>query len=108
MKTDGRYSINNSPEGKYEPQAEAAVLKNLQGIKTLHEIEKIEADQFSIVLNKEIESLTVDHVFTSHDICRWHGEWLKSLYVWAGDYEPMKSIFCRVGYPPYEVPFYPG
>ena len=86
MKRGGRYSIQDSPEGEYEPNAEPEVLKNLKGIKTLAGIEKFEADHFSIVLSDAIESVTTTQVFTSHDICQWHYNWLKELYAWAGSY----------------------
>jgi len=73
-------------EAEYEPGSRKRVLKNLLGIKTKREINKIEWETLRFIQNKLIDTYTINHRFSSADIQKMHKLWLKEIYSWAGHY----------------------
>jgi cell filamentation protein len=62
------------------------VLKNLLHIKDKKEIEEIETRELYRATEELTEIYDQDHQFTAADICNMHGNWLGTVYEWAGKY----------------------
>ena len=86
MKNKGRYNTKGVDEGEFEPGSNGLVLRNLQRIKDLTELETYETKALSIVSDILIDKYDMDHCFSSKDICDMHSAWLGELYSWAGKY----------------------
>lgn len=85
-KSSRRYSV--SADENYEPGSNDEVLKNILGIKSLDEIEKLEEKELE---RAELEILELqlfdeNHQFTAEDICNIHELWLGDIYLFAGNY----------------------
>ncbi len=84
MKKGGRYKATGI---EAESEADGKVPKNLLGIKTLSELNRIE----NIAL-KQAEDLFFrklvreDKRFTAKDVCNMHKVWFGNIYEWAGKY----------------------
>jgi cell filamentation protein len=85
MKKDGRYKATGR-EAEYETGSGGEVPKNLLGIKTQKELDRVESvalkqaeDRFQNLVHK-------DKHFTAKNICNMHKMWLGSIYEWAGKY----------------------
>lgn len=85
MKKSGRYDTAGLIEDQYEPGSRE-VLKNLRGITSKSEMERIETHELLRAADASIGRYTRDHVFTSEDIREMHRDWLGALYSWAGRY----------------------
>jgi cell filamentation protein len=86
MKRSGRYDISALDEAQFEPGSRGRVLKNLMGIKSKREMDKVEAREQLRALDELVKIYGQGHRFTSADICRIHRIWLGSIYLWAGRY----------------------
>ncbi len=82
----GRYDVSHLVEGQFEPGSRGRVLKNLLGIKSKRQIDRLEAKEQLRALDELIRIFGRDHRFTSADICRIHKIWLERIYAWAGEY----------------------
>ncbi len=86
MKKSGKYKASGI-ESEFEPGSRGRVLKNLLGIKTQSELDRIE----NIALKQTEDALfrklvRKDKRFTAKDICNMHKVWLGKIYEWAGRY----------------------
>ncbi len=86
MNRRDKYDVSGFAETQFEPGSRKQVLKNLMGIKSKLDMDKIEA-----VALKQTEDLlfhTYDrkHRFSAADLCRIHKIWLGKIYEWAGKY----------------------
>nr|WP_284698334.1 Fic family protein [Coxiella burnetii] len=86
VKNKGRYSTKGTDEGEFEPGSNGLVLRNLQKIKALVELETYETKSLSVVSDALIDKYDADHCFSGKDICDMHKAWLGDLYGWAGKY----------------------
>ena len=86
MKKQGRYSTSGLTEDQYMPGSNGQVLKNLLGITTREEIDRVETELLFEVSDQMLDELGREKQFTSEDLCWMHGRWLGSLYEWAGSY----------------------
>lgn len=86
MKKDGRYDVSNLPEAQFEPGSNELVLKNLRGIKSKEEMERVEALELARTVDRLVREYDESHRFTASDICYFHKVWLGDLYEWAGEY----------------------
>ncbi len=86
VKKQGRYSTSGLVEDQYMPGSNGKVLKNLLGITTQVEIERIETQLLFEVSDQILDEFSREKQFTVADICRVHQRWLGSLYEWAGRY----------------------
>lgn len=84
MTKSGRYDTSGISQDQYEPGSKGLVLKNLLGIKSVAEMERIETLELERVTNDAIDRYDRDHCFTSADIYNLHRRWLGSIYDWAG------------------------
>lgn len=86
MKKAGRYSTSNLVEDQFEPGSNGLVLKNRIGIKTVEEMDKVEAEALELTVDQLVRTYDEDHRFTASDICKIHKLWLGNIYEWAGKY----------------------
>lgn len=86
MKKAGRYSTSSLVEDQFEAGSNGLVLKNLIGIKTVEEMDRVEAEALEIAVDKLVRSYDEEHCFTASDICKIHKLWLGNIYTWAGRY----------------------
>lgn len=68
------------------PGSKGQVLKNLLGITTRQEIDRVETELLFEVSDQILDELGRDKQFTVEDLCRIHRRWLGSVYEWAGMY----------------------
>lgn len=86
VKKIGRYSTSNLVEDQFEPGSNGLVLKNLIGITTAEEMDKVEAEALELTVDQLVRTYAEDHRFTGSDICKIHKLWLGDIYAWAGKY----------------------
>ena len=86
MKQTNRYDISGLIEAQFEPGSHGRVLKNLSGIKSKREMDRVEAKEQLWTLEELSGIYDADHIFTSADICKMHKIWLGKIYEWAGQY----------------------
>jgi len=86
MKRDGRYAITDLEEAQYEPGSRGQVLKNLLGIKSKREMDRVEAREQLRAVDELVEMYGSTHRFTSNDVRKIHEVWLGPIYPWAGRY----------------------
>lgn len=84
----GRYTPR-SVEGEFEPGSRGRVLRNLQGIKSVHEMARVESDALLAATARMIDTTARDQRFTADDICNLHRVWLGKIYHWAGQYRQL-------------------
>lgn len=86
MRRKDRYATTGLEEDQHEPGSRGRVLKNLLGITSKREMDRIEGREQVRALEKLASLYDKDHRFTAADICRIHKVWLGSIYSWAGRY----------------------
>ena len=85
-KPAGRYDTSGLIEAQFEPGSRRRVLRNLLGIKSKREMDRVEARAQVRALLKLTKTYGSRHRFTSADICQIHRIWLRDIYAWAGRY----------------------
>lgn len=86
MKKSNRYDTSGLIEAQFEPGSRKRVLKNLLGIKSRREMDRIEALVQLPVMEQLSGIYGKGHRFTADDVCRIHEIWLGRIYEWAGQY----------------------
>lgn len=86
MKRQTRYSIAGLHEAQFEPSSYGRVLKNLLGITTKREMDRIEGRELLHALDALSQHYDESHRFTAADVCYLNVTWLASIYAWAGSY----------------------
>jgi cell filamentation protein len=86
MKPFGRYDTSALEEAQFEPGSRGRVLKNLLGIKSKREMDRVEAREQLRALDELVEMYGPSYHFTAADICKIHRIWLGPIYPWAGRY----------------------
>lgn len=86
MKKPNRYDTSNLPEAQFEPRSGKRVLKNLLGVKSKREMDRVEAREQLHALQELSGAYDISHRFTAWDVCRIHEAWLGVIYEWAGRY----------------------
>lgn len=84
LKKGKRYDTSGLVEAQYEPGSRGRVLKNLLGIKTKREMDRVEEREQFRTLEELIRIYGPSHRFTADDICKIHKIWLGPIYAWAG------------------------
>lgn len=97
IKKGRRYDATGFVEGQHEPGSRRRVLRNLVGIKTKREMERVESLEQVRATEELIDIYGRDHRFTANDVCRIHRIWLHPIYPWAGQYR--KVNMTRGGFP---------
>ena len=86
MTKSGRYDTSGLIENQFEPDSNKRVLRNLLGIKSKRQMDKLEALEYAKVFEKAIRLYGKSHRFSAKDICNTHKAWLGNIYSWAGSY----------------------
>jgi cell filamentation protein len=86
MEKGGHYDASGLIEAQFEPGSHGRVLKNLLGIKSKREMDRVEAREQFRALEELIRIYDQDHRFTAADVRRIHKIWLGPVYAWAGQY----------------------
>ena len=86
MTKSNRYTTSHLIEDQYESGSGKRVLKNLLGIKSKREIDRIETLEQFRALEKFTKIFDQEYKFTVKDICKMHKIWLGNIYEWAGTY----------------------
>lgn len=86
MKKTDRYDTSELIEAQFESGSRGRVLKNLLGIKSKREMDRIEAKEHFRTMEEIISIYDRNYRFTATDICRIHRIWLEGIYEWAGKY----------------------
>lgn len=73
-------------EVEYEPGSRGRVLRNLVGVRSVREMQRLETEALLATTERAITETREDQRFTSSDLRRWHRYWLGGLYEWAGEY----------------------
>ena len=91
-----KYDVSMLIEAQMEPGFGGKVLKNLLGIKTTREMDRVEAQELIRAQEELVRVYDQNHRFTAADVCRIHRIWLGPVYKWAGKYRQVnisKSSF---------------
>lgn len=86
MRRKDRYDTADLDEDQFEPKSHRRVLKNLLGITSKREMDRLEGREQVRALEELVAAYDKDHRFTSADVCRIHKIWLGRIYSWAGHY----------------------
>lgn len=86
MKKSGRYATSHLIEDQYEPGSQGLVLKNLLGIRSKREMDRIETEELKRAEDSLLRTYGREHRFTASDICSMHRLWFGKVYEWAGSY----------------------
>jgi cell filamentation protein len=86
MRRKDRYDTADLDENQFEPGSRRRVLKNLLGITSKREMDRMEGREQVHVLEELAGLYDNDYRFTAADICRMHRLWLGRIYPWAGIY----------------------
>lgn len=86
MKKQGRYSTSGLVEDQYMPGSKGKVLRNLLGISTKKEIDRVETELLFEITDQLLDEFDQSWRCTTDDIMQIHRRWLGSVYEWAGTY----------------------
>jgi cell filamentation protein len=80
-----RYAASGT-ESEFEPGSRNRVLRNLQEITRVGQMQQAESDALESAQEQLLVRYHAHHSFDASDICIIHREWLGKLYRWAGSY----------------------
>ena len=86
MRKKDRYDTVDLDEDQFEPGSHRRVLRNLLGITSKREMDRLEGREQVRALEDLAAAYNKDHRFTGADVCRIHKIWLGRIYSWAGHY----------------------
>lgn len=103
MNKKGRYSTSGFTEDQFEPGSNGQVLKNLLGIITQAEMERIETELLFELTDQLLDECDLNKKFAAEDILQMHHRWLGTVYAWAGHY---RQVMMSKGNFPFAAPAY--
>jgi cell filamentation protein len=83
--TSTKYDAHGK-QAEFEPNSGGRVLRNLQGIVRVSDMEMAESQALLDVQDWALSRFAASHRFTAADVCDLHKHWLSSIYPWAGAY----------------------
>jgi len=86
LKKGQRYDVSGLVEAQFQPGSRGRVLRNLPGIKTKREMDRVEVLALARAMDLFVRTYEREHRFTASDICQLHKVWLDDVYEWAGNY----------------------
>lgn len=86
MNPTDRYDTSSLPKDQYEPGSNGTVLKNLLGITSREELERVEEVRFERLMEEAADRFDADHRFTAQDLLWFHKSWLDGVFTWAATY----------------------
>jgi cell filamentation protein len=81
-----RYDTSLLQEDQYEPGSNGTVLRNMLGITSRGELERVEEKRFEPMMEAAVVRFDAAHRFTARDILWLHKLWLDGVFTWAGSY----------------------
>lgn len=87
-----RYETSHLLEDRYEPGSRGLVLKNLLGIRSKREMDRVEGVEYARALSDAVRMYGQQHHFVSEDVRRLHKPWLGTIYPWAGQYRQVNLV----------------
>jgi cell filamentation protein len=105
LKQAKRYDTSGLTEAQFEPGSRSLALKNLMGIKSKREMDRIKAVALKQAEESFFRNYDANHRFTAKDVCDMHKVWLGKIYSWAGKYRQVNRTrenfrFATVGFIP--------
>lgn len=76
----------SGPEAEFEPGSRGRVLRNLQGIRRVRDMQQAESESLLAVQTWAITHFDAGHRFTADDLRALHRRWLGDIYARAGEY----------------------
>lgn len=86
MRRKDRYDTTGLEQDQFEPGSQSRVLKNLLGITSKRQMDRVEGQEQVRALEELARHYDREHRFTATDVCRIHTTWLGRIYSWAGQY----------------------
>lgn len=81
-----KYDVSGLAEAQWQPGSRGRVLRNLPGVTSKREMDRLEAEAQVEALETLIGEYGTRHRFTAGDIRHMHKVWLGSIYPWAGSW----------------------
>jgi len=97
LKHSDRYSTQGLTEGQFEASSKKRVYKNLLGVTSKQEMDKLEFHALVQASLKLFSFYDDKHQFTAKDIKKIHKIWLSKIYSWAGKYRQIN--LSKGGFP---------
>ena len=97
----GRYKTSGMIEDEYMPGSEGQVLRNLLGISSSKEIERVETELLYETTDTILDDFDKNLQYTAEYLCWMHRNWLGSIYEWAGRY---RNVMISKGDFPFAAP----
>jgi cell filamentation protein len=89
-KTGIRYTIPTGPQAENQPGSRGRVLRNIPGIVSKSEMDRVEFDALVRAQNTYLEIVGPETCFTAGIIRDMHRCWLGKIYSWAGEYRTVE------------------
>jgi len=86
MKRFSRCDTSALEEAQFQPGSRGRVLKNLLGIQSKREMDRVEVREQLRALEDLVKIYSQAHRFSASDIRKIHKVWLGGIYAWAGQY----------------------
>ena len=90
MSKSRRYVTSHLLEDQAEPGSRGLVLRNLLGIKSQREMDRLEAQELKRAEDTFFKTYDQNYRFMAADIRHMHKVWLGKIYGWAGHYRRVK------------------
>jgi cell filamentation protein len=95
-----RYAIPRGPEAEFQPGSRRQVLRNLLGITSKQQMDRVEYEALVRVQEMYLRKIDAKTRFTAALIRRMHRDWLGKIYPWAGQYRTMELQKGSFRWPP--------
>lgn len=96
----GRYGIPEGSDIAYQPGSRGRVMRNKLGIASKREMDRIEYEALIRAQETRVVELGADTRFTCALLREMHGDWLGSIYSWAGSYRTVNATKAGFTWPP--------
>jgi cell filamentation protein len=97
MKPKDRYDASALIEDQCEPGSRGRVLRNLLGIRSKREMDRVERIALADAMEQFTRTFERERRFRSDDIRQIHATWLGDIYPWAGRYRQVN--LSKGGFP---------
>lgn len=91
-----RYQAHGK-QGESEPGSHRRVLRNLLGIRSVRDMQKVESEALLAATERLVDETPADKRFGANDVRQMHRTWLGGIYPWAGEYRGVN--ISKSGFP---------
>ncbi len=95
-----RYTVAQGPEAEFQPGSHGRVLRNLLGITSKREMDRVEYDALARVQEQYLGTINTGTRFTASLLSRMHQDWLGRIYAWSGKYRSVELHKDGFRWPP--------